>query len=68
MNKIEYNGNVLADLDAINQAVTTTNNHTTEISNLTNTKVSSNEVKEIKVVTDYPSTEQNGVLYIKLES
>ena len=33
-----------------------------------NEKVFSETVKEIKVVNEYPATEENGVLYIKLES
>ena len=40
-----------------------------QISNTTNLLNNISEtVKEIKVVNEYPATEENGVLYIKLES
>ena len=45
-----------------------TNQNTQDISDLKNEKVFSDTVKEIKVVNEYPATEENGVLYIKLES
>lgn len=68
MNKIEYNGKVVLDIDAVKQAVTDTNTNTASIQTLNNTKVSSETVKSIVICTDYPQTEVNGVLYIKVES
>ena len=66
--KIEFNGNEILDIDKVKQAVEDTNQNTQDISNLKNEKVSSETVKEINVVNEYPATEENGVLYIKLES
>jgi len=66
--KIEFNGNEILDIDEVKQAVEDTNQNTQDISDLENEKVSSETVKEIKVVSEYPATEENGVLYIKLES
>jgi len=68
MNKIEFNGKTILDIDEVEQAISDTNQNTSDISNLNNTKVSSSTVKEIRIVNDYPTTEENGVLYIKLES
>ena len=66
--KIEFNGNEILDIDKVKQAVEDTNQNIQDISGLKNEKVFSETVKEIKVVTEYPTTEENGVLYIKLES
>ena len=66
--KIEFNGNEILDIDKVKQAVEDTNQNTQDISDLKNEKVFSEIVKEIKVVNEYPATEENGVLYIKLES
>lgn len=68
MNKIEFSGKTIIDLDEVKQAVLDTNQNTSDITTLNNTKVKSDTVKEIKIVNDYPATEENGVLYIKLES
>ena len=57
MNKIEYNGKEILDIDKVNQAIEDTKK-----------QVSSDQVKRIEIVNDYPETEENGVLYIKLES
>ena len=57
MNKIEYNGKEILDIDKVNQAIEDTKN-----------QVFSDQVKRIEIVNDYPETEENGVLYIKLES
>ena len=66
--KIEFNGNEILDIDKVKQAVEDTNQNIQDISGLKNEKVFSETVKEIKVVTEYPTTEENGFLYIKLES
>ena len=66
--KIEFNGNEILDIDKVKQAVEDTNQNTQDISDLENKKVFSETVIEIKVVNEYPATEENGVLYIKLES
>lgn len=57
MNKIEYNGKEILDIDKVNQTIEDTKN-----------QVFSDQVKRIEIVNDYPETEENGVLYIKLES
>lgn len=56
MNKIEYKGKTILDIDAVNNAVTKTEN-----------QVSSTTITEIRVVTAYPQVEEQGVLYIKVE-
>ena len=66
--KIEFNGNEILDIDKVKQTIEDTNQNTQDISDLKNEKVFSETVKEIKVVNEYPATEENGVLYIKLES
>ena len=68
MNKIEFNGKTILDIDEVTQAISDTNQNTSDIATLSSTKVYSADVKEIKIVTAYPATEENGVLYIKLES
>lgn len=55
--KIEYNGKELIDIDEVKEAVEKTEK-----------QVSSDEVTKIVVCNDYPQVEENGVLYIKLES
>lgn len=55
--KIEYNGKEVLDIDAVNAAVTKTQE-----------QVSSTNVERIEIVNDYPAQEETGVLYIKLES
>ncbi len=57
MKKIEFNGKTILDIDEVEQAVVDTR-----------TQVKSDQVTRIEIVQDYPATEQNGVLYIKLES
>lgn len=57
MNKIEYNGREILDLDAVKAAVIKTQE-----------QVSSTDVERIEIVNDYPAQEETGVLYIKLES
>ena len=57
MNKIEYNGKEILDIDKVNQTIEDTKN-----------QVFYDQVKRIEIVNDYPETEENGVLYIKLES
>ena len=66
--KIEFNGNEILDIDKVKQTIEDTNQNTQDISDLKNERVFSETVKEIKVVNEYPATEENGVLYIKLES
>ena len=56
MNKIEYKGKTILDIDAVNTTVTKTEK-----------QVSSDNITEIKVVTAYPQIEEQGVLYIKVE-
>lgn len=57
MNKIEYNGREILDLDAVKEAVIKTQE-----------QVSSTDVERIEIVDEYPAQEETGVLYIKLES
>lgn len=57
MNKIEYRGVTLLDIDSVNATVTKTQK-----------QVSSDEVTSIKIVNDYPPVEEQGVLYIKVQS
>jgi len=57
MKKIEFNGKTLLDIDEVEQTIEDTK-----------TQVKSNQVTRIEIVQNYPTTEQNGVLYIKLES
>ena len=57
MNKIEYNGKEILDIDKVNQTIEDTKK-----------QVFSDQVKRIEIVNDYPETEENGVLYIKLDS
>ena len=57
MNKIEYNGREILDLDAVKETVIKTQE-----------QVSSTDVERIEIVNDYPAQEETGVLYIKLES
>jgi hypothetical protein len=57
MNKIEFNGKEILDLDKTKEAIEKTEK-----------QVSSDDIKEIKIVTEYPDEEETGVLYIKLES
>ena len=64
MNKIEYNGKEIIDLDKVKQSIEDTKANTEELK----TKVSSNDVSKIVICTEYPTTEENGVLYIKIES
>ena len=66
--KIEFNGNEILDIDKVKQTIEDTNQNTQDISDLKNEKVFFVFFKEIKVVNEYPATEENGVLYIKLES
>lgn len=68
MNKIEFNGKEILNIDEVKQAIEDTNQNTEDIETLDNTKVSSEEVKKIVVCNEYPATEENGTLYIKLES
>ena len=64
MNKIEFKGKTILDLDEVNQVVEDVNDTDDGLAK----KVSSTQVKRIEVVTDYPATEETGVLYIKIES
>lgn len=57
MNKIEYNGREILDLDAVKETVIKTQE-----------QVSSTDVERIEIVDEYPAEEETGVLYIKLES
>ena len=57
MNKIEFKGKKILDIDEVNDAVEDVK-----------TKVSSTDVKKIVVVTSYPQQEEQDVLYIKVES
>lgn len=57
MKKIEFNGKILLDIDEVEQTIEDTK-----------TQIKSSQVTRIEIVQDYPTTEQNGVLYIKLES
>lgn len=67
MNKIEYNGKEIINIDAVKQAIKDTNKNTSDIATLDSTKVASEEVKKIVVCNEYPATEEQDVLYIKLE-
>ena len=67
MNKIEYNGKEIINIDEVKQAIKDTNKNTSDITNLDSTKVASEEVKKIVVCNEYPETEEQDVLYIKLE-
>lgn len=64
MNKIEFKGKTILDLDEVNQVIEDVNDSDDGLAK----KVSSTQVKRIEVVTDYPATEETGVLYIKIES
>lgn len=55
--KIEYNGKEIINIDDVKEAVEKTEK-----------QVSSDEVTKIVVCNEYPTVEENGVLYIKLES
>lgn len=66
--KIEFNGKEILDIDAVKQSIEDTNKNTSDIATLDSTKVASEEVKKIVVCNEYPTTEENGTLYIKLES
>jgi len=55
--KIEYNGKELINIDDVKEAVEKTEK-----------QVSSDEVTKIVICNEYPTVEENGVLYIKLES
>ena len=78
MNKIEFNGKEILDIDEVNNAIsdvsslnTITSTLSSDISTLDlemDSKVSSNEITEIRVVNDYPQVEEQGVLYIKVQS
>ena len=57
MNKIEYNGREILNIDAVKEAVIKTQE-----------QVSSTNVERIAIVDEYPAEEETGVLYIKLES
>lgn len=65
--KIEFNGKEILDIDAVKQSIEDTNQNTSDIANLDSTKVASEEVKKIVVCNEYPATEEQDVLYIKLE-
>lgn len=65
--KIEFNGKEILDIDAVKQSIEDTNQNTSDIVNLDSTKVASEEVKKIVVCNEYPETEEQDVLYIKLE-
>lgn len=65
--KIEFNGKEILDIDAVKQSIEDTNQNTSDIANLDSTKVASEEVKKIVVCNEYPETEEQDVLYIKLE-
>ena len=67
MNKIEYNGKEIINIDEVKQAIKNTNKNTSDITTLDSTKVASEEVKKIVVCKEYPATEEQDVLYIKLE-
>ena len=67
MNKIEYNGKEIINIDEVKQAIKDTNKNTSDITTLDSTKVASEEVKKIVVYNEYPATEEQDVLYIKLE-
>ena len=57
MNRIEFNGKKLLDLDEANNT-----------KKKKKKQVSSDEITKIQVVNEYPENEEQGVLYIKLES
>lgn len=57
MNRIEFNGKKLLDLDEANNTIEKTKK-----------QVSSDEITKICIVNEYPDIEEQGVLYIKLES
>lgn len=65
--KIEFNGKEILDIDAVKQSIEDTNQNTSDIATLDSTKVASEEVKKIVVCNEYPATEEQDVLYIKLE-
>ena len=65
--KIEFNGKEILDIDAVKQSIEDTNQNTSDIVTLDSTKVASEEVKKIVVCNEYPATEEQDVLYIKLE-
>ena len=65
--KIEFNGKEILDIDAVKQSIEDTNKNTSDIATLDSTKVASEEVKKIVVCNEYPETEEQDVLYIKLE-
>ena len=65
--KIEFNGKEILDIDAVKQSIEDTNQNTSDSATLDSTKVASEEVKKIVVCNEYPATEEQDVLYIKLE-
>jgi hypothetical protein len=64
MNKLEYKGKEILDIDKVKKSIEDTNTNTETLK----TKVTSEDITKIVVVTEYPTTEENGVLYIKVES
>lgn len=76
MNRIEYNGKLLLDLDEVKDKYTKSEVDTkiTEAKNEvlesvdTDGMVTSNTITRIEVVTEYPETQETGVLYIKTQS
>ena len=67
MNKIEYNGKEIINIDEVKQAIKDTNKHNSDIATLDSNKVAYEAVKQIVVCNEYPATEEQDVLYIKLE-
>ena len=63
MNKIMFSGKELLDLDSVKDKYTKA-----EVDAKIQGSVKSTDVERIVVVTDYPQQEENGVLYIKVES
>lgn len=63
MNKIMFNGKEVLDIDSVKDKYTKS-----EVDALIAGDVKSTDITRIAVVTDYPQQEENGVLYIKIES
>ena len=64
MNKLEFNGKEIFDFDKANTAI----DSISDIEDELETRVFSNDVKEIRIVNEYPVEEEDGVLYIKVSS
>lgn len=58
--KIKYKGKTIVDFEKIE-------NDIKDLQEDQKDDVSSEQVKRIEIVSDYPAKEENGVLYIKLE-